>query len=50
VVKLGSIAAPVAEKYGYTRGAFPATTYPAFQKGPVPTLIMATTLMVAATK
>jgi TRAP transporter TAXI family solute receptor len=43
-----SIAAPVAQKYGYTRGAFPATTYPAFQKGPVPTLIMATTLMISS--
>ncbi|MBL8700090.1 MAG: TAXI family TRAP transporter solute-binding subunit [Alphaproteobacteria bacterium] len=43
-----SIAAPVAQKYGYSRGAFPASTYPAFQKGPVPTLIMATTLMVSS--
>ena len=36
------------EKYGYSSGAFPATTYPALQKGPVETLIMATTLMVSS--
>jgi TRAP transporter TAXI family solute receptor len=41
---------PVADalsgKYGYSVGAFPATTYPAFQTAAVPTIIMATTLMV----
>jgi hypothetical protein len=36
------------DKYGYSSGAFPAATYPALQKGPVDTLIMATTLMVSA--
>ncbi len=37
-----------AKKYGYSKGAFPATTYPAYQKGPVSTIIMATTLMVSS--
>lgn len=36
------------QKYGYSAGAFPATTYPKFQSGQVNTLIMATTLMVSA--
>ncbi|MBM3521612.1 MAG: TAXI family TRAP transporter solute-binding subunit [Alphaproteobacteria bacterium] len=42
------LAAAMAQKYGYSRGAFPATTYPAFQKAAVPTIIMATTLMVSS--
>ncbi|HJS33068.1 MAG TPA: TAXI family TRAP transporter solute-binding subunit [Alphaproteobacteria bacterium] len=36
------------KKYGYSKGAFPATTYPTLQKGPVNTIIMATTLMVSS--
>jgi TRAP transporter TAXI family solute receptor len=43
---------PVREKfaktYGYSLGEFPATTYPKYQKGPVPTIVMATTLMTSA--
>lgn len=38
----------MSQKYGYSIGEFPATTYPAFQKGPSPTIIMATTLMVSS--
>lgn len=38
----------MAQKYGYSMGAFPAETYPALQKGPSPTIIMATTLMVSS--
>lgn len=37
-----------AEKYGYSLGAFPAGTYPKLQSGPVPTVIMATTLMASS--
>ena len=43
-----SLAAAMSKKYGYSRGAFPATTYPAFQTGPVATIIMATTLMISS--
>ncbi len=43
-----SLAAAMSNKYGYSRGAFPATTYPSFQSGPVSTIIMATTLMVSS--
>lgn len=35
-------------KYGFSTGAFPATTYPKFQAAAVPTLVMATTLMVSS--
>lgn len=35
-------------KYGYSPGEFPATTYPAYQTGPVGTIVMATTLMVSS--
>lgn len=37
-----------AEQYGYSLNEFPADTYPAYQDGPVPTIVMATTLMVSA--
>jgi uncharacterized protein len=37
-----------AERYGYSLNEFPADTYPAYQDGPVPTIVMATTLMVSA--
>ncbi len=36
------------QKYGYSMGEFPAGTYPNLQTGPVPTIIMATTLMASA--
>lgn len=36
------------QKYGYSPGEFPATTYPAYQTAPVPTIVMATTLMVSS--
>jgi hypothetical protein len=35
-------------KFGYSVGEFPATTYPKYQNAAVPTIIMATTLMVSA--
>jgi uncharacterized protein len=35
-------------KYGYSPGEFPVTTYPVYQTGPVPTIVMATTLMVSS--
>jgi TRAP transporter TAXI family solute receptor len=35
-------------KYGYSLGVFPKTTYPKYQTADVPTLIMATTLMVSS--
>jgi len=38
----------LSEQYGYKVGPFPADTYPDAQDGPVPTLIMGTTLMVHA--
>ncbi|HEX2116346.1 MAG TPA: TAXI family TRAP transporter solute-binding subunit [Alphaproteobacteria bacterium] len=38
----------MSQKYGYSVGEFPATTYPALQSGPSPTIIMATTLMVSS--
>lgn len=37
-----------AKKYGYSLGEFPAGTYPNLQTGPVPTIIMATTLMASS--
>lgn len=37
-----------AEKYGYSMGEFKAGTYPNLQTGPVPTIIMATTLMASS--
>lgn len=40
------VADALSSKYGYSVGAFPATTYPSFQTAAVPTIIMATTLMV----
>ena len=43
---------PLREKmsktYGYSIGDIPATTYPKYQKAAVPTIIMATTLMVSS--
>lgn len=36
------------KKYGYSMGQFPAGTYPNLQSGPVPTIVMATTLMVSS--
>lgn len=42
------LASSLAKKYGYSRGAFPKTTYPDAQKADVPTIIMATTLMTSA--
>lgn len=42
------LAGAMATKYGYSRGAFPRTTYPDAQAGDVPTIIMATTLMTSA--
>jgi TRAP transporter TAXI family solute receptor len=41
------LAKTMSDKYGYSQGAFPVTTYPDFQKAAVPTIIMATTLMVS---
>lgn len=38
----------MAKTYGYSLNDFPATTYPKYQKGPVPTIVMATTLMVSS--
>lgn len=43
-----AVRAAFPKKFGYSSGAFPATTYPKYQSGPVNTLIMATTLMVSA--
>lgn len=37
-----------AQKYGYSLGAFPKTTYPKYQTADTPTVIMATTLMVSS--
>lgn len=37
-----------AKQYGYSLNEFPADTYPEYQDGPVPTIVMATTLMVSA--
>jgi uncharacterized protein len=37
-----------AKQYGYSVGEFPAKTYPKYQTGAVPTIIMATTLMVSS--
>ncbi|WGF88079.1 TAXI family TRAP transporter solute-binding subunit [Marinivivus vitaminiproducens] len=34
--------------YGYSLNEFPANTYPEYQKGPVATIVMATTLMVSS--
>jgi uncharacterized protein len=42
------LAKKFAEQYGYSRGAFPKTTYPTLQAADSPTIIMATTLMVGA--
>lgn len=36
------------QKYGYSMGEFPAGTYPNLQTGPVPTIVMATTLMASS--
>jgi TRAP transporter TAXI family solute receptor len=36
------------KEYGYSLNEFPADTYPKYQDGPVPTVVMATTLMVSA--
>jgi uncharacterized protein len=38
----------MSQTYGYSKAVFPADTYPAAQDGDVPTIIMATTLMVGA--
>lgn len=38
----------LSKTYGYSLNDFPATTYPKYQKGPVPTIVMATTLMTSA--
>ena len=37
-----------AEKYGYSLGSFPKTTYPKYQTADSPAIIMATTLMVSS--
>ena len=36
------------QKYGYSLGEFPDKTYPKYQSAKVPTIVMATTLMVSA--